>query len=239
MKNLDSNNKNYKNNFERLYYDAQETRKLKEKYVAFITKRECPFNPQISEYSRNLIKTNNRSEDRQQIYRRLAQNKNKEHDLKKSRSKLSMSANNMINVSERENENKNYRKTNRIYDSDSESSRRIRTKITIREQKTENEIYATIDELNNKTNKLKISIDRKFKENMGKYKLNNLKEVFEIIFSKCNSIQDIQNLGKHGISTSMKDNVILPSLNLIQERNLEFNFQNFYLAANEIINIFL
>ncbi len=74
---------------------------------------------------------------------------------------------------------------------------------------------------------------------MGKFKLNNLKEVFEVIFSKCNSIQDIQNLGKYGISSRMKDNVILPTLHLIQERNLEFNFQNFYLAANEIINFAL
>jgi hypothetical protein len=74
---------------------------------------------------------------------------------------------------------------------------------------------------------------------MGKYKLNNLKEVFEIIFSKCNSIQDIQNLGKYGISSSMKDNIILPTFNLIQERDLEFNFQNFYLAANEVINLSL
>jgi len=144
--------------------------------------------------------------------------------------------NHIANISSKEKENKNSLKNSRNYNSDSEGTRRIRTKITIREQKSENEIYSTIDELNDNTNKLKKSIDRKLKENMGKFKLNNLKEVFEVIFSKCNSIQDIQNLGKFGISSSMKDNVILPTLHMIQERNLEFNFQNFYLAANEIIN---
>lgn len=128
-------------------------------------------------------------------------------------------------------------KSSKSYNTDSESSKRVRTKITIREQKSENEIYSTIDELNNQSDKLKKSLNRKIKENMGKYKLNNLKEVFEVIFSKCNTIQDIQNLGKYGISNSMKDNVILPCLHLIQERNLEFNFQNFYLIANEIINL--
>lgn len=190
-----------------------------------------------------MIKSSTFSEDKQQIYRRLSQNRNKQHDLQKSRSKLSTSLNNPFDVSKSEKANKITQRKNsknsKNYNTDSESLRRVRTKITIREQKSENEIYATIDDLNNKTNKLKKSIDRKIKENMGKFKLNNLKEVFEVIFSKCNSIQDIQNLGKYGISTSMKDNVILPTLHLIQERNLEFNFQNFYLAANEIINMSL
>ena len=123
------------------------------------------------------------------------------------------------------------------YNSDSDISRRIRTKITIREQKCENEIYAEIDNINNQSDSLKKSIDKKMKENMGKFKLNNLKEIFEVIFSKCNSIEDIQNLDKFGISESMKDNIILPCLHIIQERKLEFNFQNFYLIANEIMNM--
>lgn len=190
-------------------------------------------------------------EDKLQTYNRLSRHKSLDHNIHKSHSKLSLTTNSNQNfkigkekytnqssdkLKHNNSNSQRVLKSSKSYNTDLESLRRVRTKITIREQKSENEIYCTIDELNNQSNKLKKSLSKKIKENMGKYRLNNLKEVFEVIFSKCNSFRDIQNLEKFGISNNMKDNIILPSLHMIQQRKLEFNFQNFYVIANEIIN---
>jgi hypothetical protein len=227
----------------------------KQKYYEYITKRECPFMPEINPESRKIMSSSTfRNEEKLEIYERLSRSKNKSKEIKivRSRSKnsyneihiqpittiknLNNNINSNSNTKNENNLNKNKEK-NSLYYIDSEGNRRVRTKITIREQKFENDIYNTLNQLSNENSKLKKSINKKIKENFGKFKLNSLKEIFEVIYSKCNSVEDIQNLGKLGISDNMKDNVILPTLHVIQERSLEFNFQNFYLIANEIISI--
>lgn len=210
----------------------------KEKFNEYITKRECPFTPEINPESKKIISENFKSEDRSQIFERLSKSKNKSSEVKcsRSKSKTSLSESQQMQINSLKNSRN---KKNSFYYSDSEGNRRVRTKITIREQKFENEIYSTMNKLSNKNSNLKRSVNKKIKENVGKFKLNNLKEIFEVIFSKCNSVQDIQNLSQYGISENMKDNVILPTLHVIQERNLELNFQNFYLIANEIMNMAL
>ena len=44
---------------------------------------------------------------------------------------------------------------------------------------------------------------------------------------------------KFGIQLSIKEKLVLPTCQIIKDRNLEFNFQNFYLIANEIMNYIL
>jgi hypothetical protein len=224
-------------------------REKKRKYYEYITKRECPFKPEINAESKKIMNSSafkNEEREKLKIYERLSKIR-KKNEISKPKNSL-----NEINIDIKEkekeinkikikikNRNRNINKNknkNKISYSDTERNKRVRTKITIREKKFEDEIYKTLNDLSNKNLYLRKSFNQKFKENVGKYKLNNLKEIFEVIFNKCNSLLDIQNLGNFGISDNMKDNVILPTLHIIQSKKLDFNFQNFYLISNEIIN---
>jgi hypothetical protein len=49
-------------------------------------------------------------------------------------------------------------------------------------------------------------------------------------------MEDLDLIENFGISTYVKNKLILPTCFIIKERELEFNFQNFFLIANEIFN---
>jgi hypothetical protein len=75
----------------------------------------------------------------------------------------------------------------------------------------------------------------KSQENIHKFTLNNLKEIFEVIFNSCESIDDIISLEAREIPEKVKQMLVIPCCSLMKQRNLDFNFQNFFLIANEIM----
>jgi hypothetical protein len=207
-------------------------REKKRKYYEYITKWECPFKPEINPESKKIMNSSAfKTEDREKlnIYERLSKIK-KKIEISNPKNSINKGNTNEINM-------KNIPNINKLFYLDSEGmNKRIRTKITIREKKYEDEIYKTLNQLSVKNSCLKESFNKKLNENVQKFKLENLKQIFEVIFGKCNSLKDVQNLGNFGISDNMKDNVILPTLHIIQNKKLDFNFQNFYLISSEIIN---
>jgi len=62
-----------------------------------------------------------------------------------------------------------------------------------------------------------------------KFKQNNLKELFEMIQTG----QDLNTLPNH-----LKEKLLIPVCNRMNQENLEFNFQNFYFVADEVLNKF-
>ena len=106
----------------------------------------------------------------------------------------------------------------------------------IREVKKSKELIENIKNQQSKENNIVSNCTNKILDNINKYKLNNLKEIFEIIYHNCSNIDDIQNIENYGINLKIKDKLILPTCHIMKERNLEFNFQNFFLISNEIIN---
>lgn len=71
--------------------------------------------------------------------------------------------------------------------------------------------------------------------NVQKYKLNQLKHIYELLISKNQGI-DFDSLATNGIPPHIKDLVILPTCSLINRNHLEFNFHNFFLISSEILN---
>ena len=109
-------------------------------------------------------------------------------------------------------------------------------KKNIREMKSDCELKEFIDDVFRTNEENKKQFGRKIVENIDKFKLNNLKEIFEIIYNNCTQMEDLDNIENFGISSYGKSKLILPTCFIIKERELEFNFQNFYLISNEIFN---
>lgn len=79
----------------------------------------------------------------------------------------------------------------------------------------------------------------KSQEIIYKFTLNNLKEIFEIIFNTCDSIEDIFQLSVPEVSDKVKQKLVIPCVTIMKQRGLDFNFQNFFLSANEVLKTVL
>lgn len=255
--NKDETHCHCKNIYERLYY-TNDREKSKKEFINNITKKECPFKPKISERSRKMVSAKRETKD--EMYARLSQSyKNSSRNKIKSDSRSrsfsiefhsAKSFNNSSIAPQSQhlknknstntlilNTNSNITKSNSSRKKNSQSSRQTeRSGRKIRELIQESELVNSIENEKNKHEKLKNVINSKISMNFGKFKLNNFKEIFEIIYNNCSHVNDFQNMEKFGIPKTIKDKIILPAFYIIKERNLEFNFQNFYLIANEIMD---
>jgi hypothetical protein len=89
-------------------------------------------------------------------------------------------------------------------------------------------------------NKNKKDTNNKFlHKSLQNYRVNKLKEFYEIISSNIQNIDELNYIEKFGISTNIKDRVIIPAVQILRNKNLEINFNNFYLIANEIMSYIL
>jgi hypothetical protein len=108
---------------------------------------------------------------------------------------------------------------------------RRQTDKTIREQKVEKSLYGELYDITQSRQKANKIFKEKFSENINKFKLNNLKELFEVVNG--NSDKSIDSVPEH-----IKEKLLMPTCQIIKNRDLEFNFHNFYLIANEILKNF-
>ena len=87
--------------------------------------------------------------------------------------------------------------------------------------------------------KVKKETEQYYKQKTNKgienYKLNRLKEIYEILNKEKGKI-DFDSLADKGIPMHIKEKVIIPTCLMINQKGLEFNFQNFYLISSEILN---
>ena len=83
--------------------------------------------------------------------------------------------------------------------------------------------------------------EKKFKEelykktvnsNIENYKLNEIKTLYKILYE--NNI-NFDILYKKGIPKHIINKVVKPTCYMINDKQLEFNFQNFYLICNEFL----
>ncbi len=81
------------------------------------------------------------------------------------------------------------------------------------------------------------SNNRNINESIKKFRLNKLKEIFEIIYKNVENIEEIDTLYKLEIPSKLIDHLIKPTCYIMQSKNLEFNFQNFYEIADEILQL--
>ena len=116
-----------------------------------------------------------------------------------------------------------------------EPSKTISDKKRINEKKKEIEMLNTMKEIE----KVKKETEQYYKQKTNKgienYKLNRLKEIYEILNKEKGKI-DFDSLADKGIPMHIKEKVVIPTCLMINQKGLEFNFQNFYLISSEILN---
>jgi hypothetical protein len=225
--------------FERLYTDHQESKLKKEESIGFILKKECPFNPKISERSRKLAINSNEHKRSPSVFKRLGQ---KMIQVDSQRSKSAQNASKPIIQSKIKKDKKMKSEFKSELNSDLSPSLfiyRDRTRLKIRELKEENKLYQEIANISKSSNNLNIEIKHKFKENLQKFKLDNFKDIFDVIYRNCHKVDDFLKLEKFGVCKNLKEKLILPTCYLIKERKLPFTFETFYSVANEIMNFII
>jgi len=242
------NNKKYST----IYESSKELKRAKEEHYQHIISSEYSFRPILTEASREYISRSlNKHESREEFLNRLTNSKrikNLSMNLKKKDTSLENKASQKkaLHYGKRSFSNKSFN-TNKFItteETDMRSYNNAHTVATherdesskIREVKQNKELIDNIKHQQYKEKKLLNNCTEKILNNINTFKLNNLKEVFEIIYNNCSNIDDIQNIENYGISSKIKDKLILPTCHIMKERNLEFNFQNFFLISNEIIN---
>lgn len=212
--------------FDRLYKTQSQYKEKKEQLKNTFYKSQCPFEPKISKGSYTLMKKRNESPS--QFYNRLSSSKTLN---------LCKSANDPMN-------NMNRGKLLSPRRAMSSNMTEPRTEVpyylekrSINEIKTEQNLIKNWSEVKNSKEKGAKLYFKNTNENLEKYKLNKIKEIFEILIKDNNKI-NFDSLTQKNIPKHIVDKVVKPTCYMINDRNLEFNFQNFYLISNELLNNF-
>ena len=212
---------NKKNEFLNRLYNKQKISKIKQKkLINEYFSEYYPFTPKISNGSKIL--TSQRNESSEQFYKRLSSSKK---ILNKNNNKISKS-------------NKNLKIKNINLKSNSNSKEKPylkeSNKIIIKSEKNiENEIKEI-----EKNNEIKQKIYKnKVNSNIENFKLNEIKLIYNILCKDENKL-NFQALNENNIPKHIIERVIKPTCLMINNKNLEFNFQNFYLICKEFLDKF-
>ena len=227
--------------------------KQKERFN-MIQRIECPFSPQINKKSKIMMGTF--QETREEFVDRMAYPPKKEikeksssetNFIKKSSTQIEEKTSDQINFNSDDKTSTNQLLNDQIIVKSNiirSCKYSLKPKYYITNKKVADSylIPSLIKKIENKQKKevhLKLNLTNKTEQNLNKFKLNNLKEIFELINKNCSSIEEMDNLDNYGISNQTEQKLIIPTFEIMKKRNLQFNFQYFYLIANEIMNYIL
>jgi hypothetical protein len=223
-------------------------------------KNECSFQPKLNKETKKILSETRKAEDQDAFIARLSSSKKatghtrlsqskffnsrETFSLSRSKSKSLSSRNIPLNIGNPLNHSANflsngtnspkYILTSTLDTSDKRKlsyGPRRNTDKTIREHKIEKNLYVDLFEIKQSRQSANKIFKEKFSENINKFKLNNLKELFEVVTGT--SDKTIDDLPEH-----IRERLLMPTCAIIKNRNLEFNFQNFYLISNEILKNF-
>lgn len=256
LKSKDNKEKS-KNIHETLYKNAKTSRINRELYVKEFIKREFSFSPKISiinsktpresskEFINRLVYSNKIMNSKPKL-NKSAMNLEHSSDLRfqlmpvhKSVSRNKAGFSSKLKLTNKDGNNDN--STNLLSTTDPYSSHSNRKYLNSsnHEKSLKDQLEKSYEKKRSIEKFYKSNFTLKSNENINKFKLNNLKEIFEVIFNNCDNIDDIYDLDCCEIQENLKNKLIIPCCNKMKERNLDFNFQNFYLISNEIIKNFV
>jgi hypothetical protein len=241
-------------------YKSNENLQKKEEIIKRQFNIFCPFKPKLTKETKSLLLKIKKPEKQEEFIERLANSK-KNKSLLQNISRLntinhtgtSISKSKVHLKSETSNNRSHYLITSTLdsnsknvrVDTNSSSHNRVplshnyhSEKRRIRDVQQEKALKNEINNLKLTQVKAKNIFREKFSRNIDKFKLNNIKDLYETICNNCSEASDLDNLEQFGISTHIKERLIIPTFKIITNRNLEFNFHNFYTISNEILNKF-
>lgn len=214
-------NDNMPDGFMKLFQEEKKTKLKKQKNKEKIEEIENYFTPTINQKSKDIcMKNKNRNSN---CVSRLYSNKNKkEKKFERIGSSPSYSTK---TISSPYNSNKNFYSSKSIILNND--------KQRIREIKSEQELIKNCEEHNKKRNNLRKNSLHQCEKHLNHYKLNNFKNIYEQLAQY--NIQEI-DIDKVKIDKEIKEKLVCPVLHILKARNLEFNFQNFYMLCNELLS---
>jgi len=109
-----------------------------------------------------------------------------------------------------------------------------RNELKIREIRRENNLNENLNTIRkNKINTNKIVFQNSI-NNINKLKFLQIKELYNNLIKHDYKVDCLEGIPKHVVN-----NIVIPTLSVIEEQNLERNLDNFFYIANEILNNFL
>ena len=108
-------------------------------------------------------------------------------------------------------------------------------KTRIRDIKNEQELINNCKKQSLKRGQLRRNSLERCEKHLNHYRLKNFKSIYEKI-EKSNNSEEGFNIEKIEIDKEVKDKLVIPVLHILEARNLEFNFQNFYILCNELLS---
>ena len=216
---------------------------------------EYPYKPEINKNSLKLA-DKKRKENTTEFFERISTNKTQnrlQNDLYKNFDKNK----NLLNNSNKNNSNykkfnfTNYNQQSKIlnYENISQNNNnnnkvldmKLHKRINV--DKEEKKINKKIEEENNKKKEMKEITMRNSLYNIEHFKLKKYKTCYDIITNNNktneNNKLNFDDLEKHGITEIFKTKVVMPACFNINKENKEFNYVNFVLACNDIINQYI
>lgn len=221
--------------YDRLHNSQTTVQNKKKQMVNRFYEFQCPFEPKLSKGSMKLMKNRNESPEAKvnrlsssKIYSALSKSiKSICNKTEANYSKNSNTHKSTLSLSSIKPNNKN----SSFVSSSQKSSDPNRKRIV--EERSEREINQALCDIEKiKENDLKHYYST-INKNAERYKINTIKDIYELI-SKDKI--DFNTLSSQGIPKHIVDKVVIPTCYMITNKQLEFNFQNFYLIASEMLN---
>ncbi len=207
-------NKKIENSIRNLLENENNRKKIKEEKNNKIYKKECPFIPKINDISKFICENNpNREKD---FSNRLYE--------KKQIKIIKSHSNSFFNLSKG-----NYK--NNYYNFKHSNSNFFGLKL----KKAEEELNKIKESNNLNKEKIHNLSMKNCQKYLNNYRLKHFKDIYEKL-EKCENYDECLKMEKYGIDLELKNKLVLPVLHILKARNMEFNFQNFYILCNELLN---
>ena len=221
-KNIKEINDNMPDGFVKLFQEEKKTKLKKQKNKEKIEEKENYFTPTINQRSKEIcLKNKNRNTNC--VSRLFSQSKKETKKFERIGSSPSYNTIQNKTISSPYSTNKHFYSSQSI----------ILDKQRIREKKSEEELIKNCEEYNKKRNNLRKNSLHQCEKHLNHYKLNNFKNIYEQLAQY--NIQEI-DIDKVKIDNEIKEKLVCPVLHILKARNLEFNFQNFYILCNELLS---
>ena len=228
-KNLNINKKNLNDKLNKInknfsqssiFHNDNIRKKIQEAKTFEIYEKECTFIPKINEVS--ILMCNNNPNRNKDFSSRLYEKK--QTRLIKSNSitnfKTYSSYNNLYFNKGNKN-NPNFKNSNPNF-------------FGLKLQKEEEELNKKRENDNYNREQIHNISMRNCQKYLNDYKLKNLKDIYEKI-EKCENNEENLKMENYDIDNELKNKLVFPVLNILKARNMEFNFQNFYIVCNELL----
>ena len=225
-KNLNINKKNkidkIQNNISQsitnIFQNNNIRKKIQDEKNLEIYEKECTFTPKINEVS--ILMCNNNPNRNKDVSSRL-------YEKKQTRLIKSNSINNFKTFSSYNNlyfskgNKNNYKNSNPNF-------------FGLKLQKDEEELNKKREDDNYNREQIHNISMKNCQKYLNNYKLKNLKDIYEKL-EKCRGYEEYLKMENYGIDIELKNKLVFPVLNILKVRNMDFNFQNFYIVCNELL----